>query len=385
MRQATKLDKAKVAIGLDHPFFASILYKRKLVPRKDIPTLAVSDRGTIYYNEEFIESLPVQQIVWGLAHEVGHVINQTATRRGTRDHKKWNYATDAWINDTLDDCNVGQRIPNTIDLKGSKDKTSEQIYGELPDQPPSGNGQGGQGGQGGGEYMDGDGMGEDIIIEGSPMTESEIAEAEGQMKVDLAEAAQVAKMRGKLPGKLAEFVNDRINSKIPWYEHCEKYMTALTASEYTWTRPNRRHIGAGVYMPSTGKVPTMGELAIIQDISGSISAQEIAHSNGHLSRLIEQCKPERVHVLYVDTHVQKYEVFEQDEDFQLRFHSGGGTDMVEGFNYMEQNGINPELTIVFTDGYTPFPDRLSHPAIWCISSDVVAPSEAGETVHFEMG
>ena len=370
MRQATKLDKAKVAIGLDHPFFASILYKRKLVPRKDIPTLAVSDRGTIYYNEEFIESLPVQQIVWGLAHEVGHVINQTAQRRGTRDHKKWNYATDAWINDTLDDCNVGQRIPNCIDMKGSKDKTSEQIYGELPDMPNGTN------------YMDGDGMGDDIIIEGNPMTESEIAEAEAQIKVELAEAAQVAKMRGKLPGKLAEFVNDRINSKVPWYEYLEKYMTGLTASEYTWTRPNRRHIGNGIYMPSTGKVPTMGKLVAQIDISGSVSNQEIAHYNGHMSRLIELCQPEEVHLLYTDTEVQKHEVYQQGEPVEIKFYSGGGTHMPAGFDYLSQNGIDPAVFVCLTDGYTDFGESPDYPVVWCISSDRVA--DHGETIHFEM-
>jgi len=371
MRQATKLDKAKVAIGLDAPFFASILYKRKLVARNDIPTLAVSDRGTIYYNEEFIESLPVQQIVWGLAHEVGHVINQTALRQGKRDHKKWNYATDAWINDTLDECGVGQRIPNCIDMKGSKDKTSEQIYDELPDMP-----------NGGGSYMDGDGMGDDVIIEGSPMTESEMAEAEGQMKVELAEAAQVAKMRGKLPGKLAQFVNDRINSKIPWYEHLEKYMTGLTASDYTWTRPNRRHIGAGVYMPSTGKVPTMGELAIQVDISGSISKQEIAHYNGHLKRIVEQCTPEKVHVIYTDTQVQKYEVFDAGEEIEIKFYSGGGTCMENGFKYLEENGINPLVCVTLTDGFDSYTEAPNFNTVWCVSSDQVPPY--GDVIHFDM-
>jgi len=147
--QVSKLDKAKAQIVLDHPFFASILLKRKLTPRNDVPTLAVNARGDIFYNEKFIDGLTVPQVVWGLCHEIGHVVGQHALRKKHRSHKKWNYAGDAWINDMLDDCGVGQRIPNTVDMQGSKDKTTETIYDELPD--------GGDGGDGG----DGDGGGWD--------------------------------------------------------------------------------------------------------------------------------------------------------------------------------------------------------------------------------
>lgn len=384
MTKVSKLDKAKVAIGLDHPFFASILYKRKLVERKDIPTLAVSDRGTIYYNPEFIESLSVPQLVWGLCHEVGHVICQHAVRRGARDHRKWNYAGDAWINDTLDNCGVGQRIPNTVDMKGSKDKTTEEIYNGLPDEP-NGGGSGGQGqGGSGSEYMEGDGMGEDIIQEGQPMTESEIKEAEAQIKIELAEAAQVAKARGRLPGALAEFVADVINVKTPWYDILERYMTGMTKTDYSWTRPNRRFIGSGLYMPSTGREPSMGEVVIQVDISGSVSKPEIEHYNGHLKRIVEQCKPERVHVIYTDTHVHKHEVFESGDEFGINFYAGGGTDMCAGFAYIQGQGIEPDVFVTLTDGYTDFPEETPCPAVWCISSNIEAPEHAGVTVHFEM-
>lgn len=369
MNTPSKLDKAKVAIGLDHPFFAHILYKRKLVETKDVPTLAVSDRGTIYYNPDFIESLPVSQIVWGLAHEVGHVVTQCATRRGNRDHKRWNIADDAWINDTLDHCKVGERIPNCIDMKGSKDTTTEKIYDSLPEGVED-------------QFGSGDGMGEDIIIEGGvPMTEAEAKEYEAQIKVEMAEAMQVAKVRGNLPGKLAEFVAQTINVKTPWYEILERYMTDQTRAEYSWARPNRRFAD---YMPSTGKVPTMGELVVQVDISGSVSHREIEYYNGHLKRIIEQCTPERVHVIYTDTRVQHHDTFDRGEEVNINFHSGGGTDMRAGFDYIDEQGIEPAVMVTLTDGYTPFPESVPFNAVWCISSKEQAPDCAGQTIHFEM-
>lgn len=380
MSHVTKLDKAKVAIGLDHPFFASILYKRQLVERKNIPTLAVSDRGTIYYNPEFVESLTVPQLVWGLCHEVGHVICQHAIRRGSRDHKKWNYAGDAWINDTLDSCNVGQRIPKTVDMAGSKDKTTEQIYDELPENPDGGKGKG-QGSGGG--YMDGDGMGEDIIQEGAPLSEHEIQEIEAQTKIDLAEAAQIAKAKGKLPGALAEFVADILNPKTPWHEILERYMTDMAKGDYSWARPNRRFMSQRMYLPSVGRVPKLGEVVIQVDISGSVSRDEIAYYNGHMKRIIEQTHPEKVHVIYTDTEVQRHEEFDNPEDVQINFYSGGGTDMPAGFDFVAEKGIDPQVFICLTDGYTDFGDAPGYPVIWCISSDIE--STHGETIHFEMG
>lgn len=375
--QVSKMDKAKAQIVLDHPFFASILLKRKLTETNDVKTLAVDARGNIYYNPKFVEDLTVPQLVWGLCHEIGHVIGQHALRKKHRNHMKWNYAGDAWINDMLDDCNVGQRIPDTVDIKGSKDKTTETIYDELPDQP-NGNGNGGGAGDGSPDWDNG--LGDDIMDEN--LTESEIKEIEANSKVEIAQAAQAAKARGKLPGKLADIVADIINVKTPWYDILERYMTDCVKQDYTWTKPNRKHIGAGIYLPSMATEPSMGELVIQVDVSGSISKTELNYYNGHLSRIIKQCNPAKVHVLYTDTQVQKYVEFEQGADVQLEFYSGGGTDMPAGFDFVSEKGIVPQVFVCLTDGYTGFGEPPDYPVVWCISSNVTA--DHGETIHFEM-
>lgn len=368
MTQVTKLDKAKAQLVLDHPFFASILLKKPLTADNSIPTLCVNARGAIRYNEQFINSLSVPQIVWGLCHEIGHVIGQHAFRKKHRDHKKWNYAGDAWINDMLRDCRVGEAIPNTVDMPGSKDKTTEQIYDELPDNDG-----------GDGEGFD-NGLGDDINYE--DMTEDQIKELEAQVKVEIAQAAQAAKARGKLPGRLAEIVTDILNVKTPWHEILERHMTNLVKSDYSWTRPNRRFIGAGAYLPSAGKLPSMGELVVQVDVSGSISQRELAYYNGHLSRIIAQCAPTKTHVIYTDTDVQRYDTFEQGAEVTLEFFSGGGTHMPAGFDFVAEHGITPDAFVCLTDGYTDFGNDPGYPVIWCISSNIQATH--GETVHFEM-
>ena len=384
MANVTKLDKAKAQIVLDHPFFASILLRKQLINDPTCPTLAVNARGDIYYNHDFIESLTVPQISWALCHEIGHVIGQHATRRRHRDKAKWNYAGDAWINDMLAECKVGTPVEGTVNMPGSYAKTTETIYDELPQDPQSG-GQGQQQSGGQGQQQSGDdwdnGLGEDIKEEGN-LTESELKEIEANNKIEIAQAAQAAKARGKLPGKLAEVVADILNVKTPWYEILEKHMSDMVRADYTWTRPNRKHIGAGVYLPSQASQPTMGELVVQVDVSGSISKRELDYYAGHLSRIVKQCNPTKTHVIYTDTDVQKHVAFEQGEEIKLDFYCGGGTHMPAGFDWVENEGINPSVLVCLTDGYTDFGNPPPFPVVWCISSEISAPH--GETIHFEM-
>jgi len=367
----SNLDRAKVAIVTQHPFFASILMKRKLIEDNTIPTAAVDQRGQIYYNKKFVEGLSVDELVFLLCHEIGHVIGQHASRRGARQAKKWNIAGDAWINDMLKDARIGQFIEGGVNMPGSKDETVDEIYNKLPDQQDDGSG----GGPGG--------IGDDLIERGAPLTSDEATRIDAETRVEIAQAAQAAKAQGKLPGALAKIVADLIEPKTPWFDILERHMVAMTKGDYSWARPNRR-FAQYAYLPSVGNTPQLGEIVIQVDVSGSISKTELDHYNGHLKRIIELCSPERVHVLYTDTGVCKHEVFNPGEEFGLEFYSGGGTDMEAGFKYLEDNGINPEVFVCLTDGYTDFNEssKPAYPVIWCISSNVEAPY--GENVHFEL-
>jgi predicted metal-dependent peptidase len=366
--KVTTLDKAKVSLVTQHPFFASILMKRQLIEDETIPTAAVDQRNQIYINPTWFNTLSVEEVVFVLAHEIGHVIGQHATRRGARQPKKWNIAGDAWINDMLKAADIGTPIKGCVQMDGSKDETVDEIYNKLPDDP-TGDGPGG--------------TGDDIIERGSPLTPEEATRIDAETRVEIAQAAQAAKAQGKMPTALAKIIADLIDPGTPWHEILERYMTSYVRGDYSWSRPNRRFADIA-YLPSTGKVAEMGEIVLQVDVSGSINQRELAYYNGHIARIIEQCNPERVHVLYVDTGVCKHEIFEQGEEVKLEFYSGGGTDMEAGFEFLAKEGIEPEVFVCLTDGYTNFNvDKApNYPVLWCISSDINAPY--GENIHFSL-
>jgi predicted metal-dependent peptidase len=133
-----------------------------------------------------------------------------------------------------------------------------------------------------------------------------------------------------------------------------------------------------------GSQAAMGEVVIQVDVSGSVSERELNHYGGHMKRICEQCNPEKVHVIYTDTRVVHHDIFENGEEVKITHRTGGGTHMPAGLDYIEEKGISPAVFVTLTDGYTAFPPDQKFPSVWCISSDVKAPPEAGETIHFEM-
>lgn len=380
MSKPTIMEKARATVVLDHPFFASILLRHPMVSDTSISTCCINGEGRIRYNPEFFESLTVKQAVWALCHEVLHYVGMDSLRVGRRDKKKWNYIADEWINDTLNKLGIGGKIEGCVDRPGASESTREQLYDMLPPDDEGGGGGGGNeppkpgGGDDSGDPMEGD-------VEPSEGSESEMRETEAQVKMVLAEAAQAAKMRGKLPGVLQDFVNAAIDSKVPWYDVLERHMAGFANQEVSWSKPNRRY-APKFYLPSVQKTPSMGEIVLQIDVSGSVSAEEIRHYNGHVKRIVQQCNPEKVHVVYVDTDVVKHEEFEDMDDVEIRFHSGGGTDMPAGFKYLEKNGIEPDVLVCLTDGYTGWGEQPGFPVVWCISSAVEAPY--GEVIHFDM-
>lgn len=375
-----KLSKAKALLVLDHPFYASTLMKKDIrwAPELNPPTMAVDARGNIYLHPEFVDGLSVNNLIWGLAHECMHYMLLHPARKGTRKHRPWNWACDGVINDMLDHCGpnggaIGERIPDTVDVPNARNMKAEDLYQDMQDK-------GGSGGQGGEPHIGG--MGEDLI-EGD-LSDSDLAEIEAQVKVDVAQARNVAKMQDKMPGALERMVDDIIHVPTPWYTILERFMTSMGKLDVSWSRPNRKHLHAGNYLPGYSKTPTMGEVVVAVDTSGSIGGPELAEFAGHLNAILDQCVPKKVHVLYCDARVGSSEEFTPDElpvNF-TKVSGGGGTDFTPVFDYVEANNIEPDVLVYLTDGYGGCRSNPpAFPTVWLTTGTDKFPF--GEVVKFE--
>jgi predicted metal-dependent peptidase len=367
--------KARAAIFLSYGFFGHILAKHNITFTDKVDTLAVDGNRNIKVNPSFIAEFKDdnKKIQWALCHEVMHPVLMHLTRRGNRNPKMWNYAGDAVINSLLFESKVGSPIPGTVNMVGAFAFTTDDIYKRLeqnppaPPPPPPGTGPG----PGSGSDPYDNGLGEDLIE--TTMTDEQMRVAEMQARVDLAEASANAKVRGQFSSELEQFVGRILESDIPWFDKLHEYMQGLQAADYTWTRPNRRFISQGHYLPSTGSVPKMGTVVIQRDISGSVSEVEAAHFNGHVKRLLEECNPQTIHILYTDTKVKRHTQFDDASEVEFETFRAGGTDMEEGFKFCIDNSIEPELFICLTDGETQYTKAPPFPVVWCVSTDIVPP------------
>lgn len=342
-----KVSKAKSLLILDHPFFGMAVTRRPIIYTGSVPTAAMAATGQMYINPVFIETggandgpMTVKQIMFLLAHEALHYMLSHSLRRGHRDPKAWNVACDKVINDTLIDAKVGDFIEGGINFRGGKDYAAEELYDENED--GGGDGPGGTGND----------VGSPVDANGNALDDSQIHQLQAQAKIETIQCAKAAKATGKLPASIARMVDELVNVKTPWHEILERFMVSKIKDGYSWTRPNRRFIGANVYLPGTDYKPKMGEVVIGVDTSGSIGQAELNLFGGHLNRILETCNPEKVTVIYCDAavaHVDEY----TDEDFPVKLtaHGGGGTAFKPVFDYIDEQGIEPEVVVYLTDGY----------------------------------
>ena len=403
---SNSIEKAKVRLMLKHPFFGSILLRRPMEATDEIPTACVTSEGAIKYNPSFVESMGFDELIFLLAHEAMHVALGHLPRMKDRDHKLWNYACDAVINETLIAEGVGEFIAGGIRMLGAQYRTSESIYDEIASRlkpkektsPAIGQGltlplfpddleADGQAGGLAGASDDGSENGNDSTASTPPfigelnipdlprearkMTQEEINEQIEEGKLALGQALTTARTCGNMSGGLARFIGSILESSMPWYELLERYMVSKAEQRYNWSRPDKRRLNIA-YLPRRERFPSLGTVVIGVDVSGSISDIEIAEYLGHCERIFDLCHPRKVYVVYCTTQVEAVDEYEKGEPLEPRKNLwSGGTCMPAIMDWIAKNDIEADVCVTFTDGYTPYPTekQVPCPLVWVLSSD----------------
>ena len=357
---ARKLAAARSKLIMGQPFFGMLALRLALVERSDIPTLAV-DGKSVFYNPQFVIDLSNSLCQSAMAHEVMHCVLAHIGRRGSREPKRWNYAIDYAANLVLKDSGFEIGDGWLLDEK-YRGMTAEQIYPLLPEKLGDGKGSGPLD-----EVMDGN----------ADSTETDAIE----WKVATLQAAAAAKAQGKLPAGLDRFVEQSTKAQVDWRAQLRQFITQISKDDYAWSRPNRRYLSAGLYLPGLYS-ENMGPVVVGIDTSGSITPQVLSAFGSEIRALVQAVRPSELHVVYCDAEVNHVDVFTPHDDMQFKPHGGGGTDFRPVAEYVREKDLSPECVVYLTDGYGPFPERQDVPWLWCMTTDVEAPF--GETVRIEV-
>lgn len=375
---ASAVSKAMARLVIKQPWFAALALRLKIVEEPRVGTAAV-DGITIYYNPAWFDALPTWHQESVIAHEVMHCACLHMTRRGHRDPKMWNAAGDHVIN--LELIEAGFKLPEPcLHDERFKGLATEQVYGILEKEQSEGKGkpfpQDMLGevtdcpkGQGGGE--DGEGQ--------SPAPSP--SELETEWNVAVEQANSVCKKAGTLPGSAARLAQaSRV--KTDWRAVLQRYLTM--PGDYSWSRPSRRFIGQGIYLPGSA-IEKLSSIVIAVDTSGSVDARLLGKFGGEAAAILDAAGwPDTVWIVYCDTHIQK----EDELHGEIRFTpmGGGGTLAQPVFDWVKAKGLEPAVCFYLTDlelGDRP-KDPGNYPVVWVVPESATQPAPFGERIAISM-
>ena len=163
---------------------------------------------------------------------------------------------------------------------------------------------------------------------------------------------------GSVPGHLARWAGDLTDPKVDWRQELATLVRhatadAMGASDYRYRRPSRRQSAfPDIILPSLRQpVPN---IAVVVDTSGSMRGHDLGTALAEINGILNATGTNRqCTVLSVDAQVQACrKVFHAD---QVVVKGGGGTDMRRGIEGASSLTPRPDVVIVLTDGYTPWP------------------------------
>lgn len=376
---------------------------------EDIEQIGWTDGKTISVNWKYIsesekyKDMSVDNLIFVICHEIGHLLNLTVDRRGGRHHKFWNYATDYSINsDLINNCD-GHGKPKPIGEMYYSDKlikpenpkgqawlydekyrnmTCEQIYEKLIEEFKKDHG-GKTPEQVEQEMSDavdewlknhckGDQLDDHIPQDSMDETDK------GRVKAQV-EAVQ-KQMGGQQAGKTDSFLERAFEflfqePPFDWRGFLNNYLKAFLKSDFTWKKPSRRSWGGGYILPGSNTDKHI-KLGIAIDTSGSVGDKEVQEFLGHIAKIMHSFKSFDIDVWCFSTKVHEetlknYTKTSQDQIKNYELASLGGTEIASNFRWIEDNKKNYDVFICLTDGYDCIDDlRFDYcPVIWGITGN----------------
>ena len=368
-REIEGLAAARLWAATKFPYLATGVFGAQVVVARGSGAVSVDENWRMHADPELTASWTPAQLGSVLVHHVCHLLRthgERAQAAGVRpdEARTWVRAADAEINDDL--VPAGLDLPGRPvlprDLRAEDGLLAEQYFDGIrrAQQAPA---QGAKSGQEAGNLdrsaqcdcgSGADGMprpGEQPG--GLPPWQAELLRRQVAQDV-LAHGQQP----GTVPAGLLRWAQEVLSPKVNWRallaaELRRSVAEVSGAVDYSYRRPSRRSAVAGqVVLPALRRpVP---EVAVVCDTSGSMTADLLAMVLAEVEGLLRALGLARqVRVLACDTAVGAAQRVSSARQVQLT--GGGGTDMGAGIAAAAALRPRPAVTVVLTDGYTPWP------------------------------
>jgi len=352
-----QLAAARLWAATRFPYLASGVFGAAVIPSPGSGTVSVDEGWRLRADPELTADWTAAQLGSVLIHHVCHLLRSHGERAqavttGPEEARAWVRAADAEINDDL--VAAGLDLPGQPILPehlGAEDGLlAEQYFEHLRVREAADRGSGswldcGSGADG--VPRPGEGPG------GLPGWQADLLKR--QVAQDVLSHARQA---GTVPAGLLRWAEQTLNPKVDWRRLLAAELRRAVAQvagavDYSYRRPSRRSAVAGdVVLPALRRpVP---EVAVVCDTSGSMHEELLAMVLAEVDGLLRALGLARqVRVLACDTAVAPAQRVTSARQVQLI--GGGGTNMGAGIAAAVALRPRPAVTVVLTDGYTPWP------------------------------
>lgn len=398
MDASTKVARARLAARRLTPYFSMGIFQMVLRESNEVPTMGVSQNWYCYFNPQFVEKHTVDDLAGVLIHEYYHLMRRHFKRAANIKAQPvvWNVAGDFAINDDLKSCNIplpkDALFPEKYKLP--QGKLEEWYYEELMK-----NAKQVQMDEGEGEESDGSGQqkkragGSGADGQTKPWEKDEKVKSEVEKELIIRETARQVQQRaqgkspGTVPAGLVRWADEALQPpKVDWRQElsaCVRNSAAQISGQvdYSRSRCSRR---SSAYNPivTPAMVRYVPNVAAVVDTSGSMGDTEI---NKCLSEVDGICKALGVDVTVFgcDTEATEGQKVRAANQARGQMRGGGGTDMGNGLRAAEK--CRPNICVVVTDGYTPWPaeNPLKATVIVCVLGEGPGGPEWARTVRVD--
>jgi predicted metal-dependent peptidase len=158
---------------------------------------------------------------------------------------------------------------------------------------------------------------------------------------------------GKVPAGIRRMIDDLLEPKMDWRALLDAHIRSCFRDDYTFQRMSRRTWGSGVILPGQDFMDTI-DICISIDASGSLSDDMLRDFLSEVKGIMETFKDFRIKLWTFDTQIYNFEEFgpENIDDIMSYTPGGGGGTLFEtNWEFMKQEGIEPNRLVMFTDGY----------------------------------
>lgn len=370
--EARQWMQAARAWTIEHfPYLDTALMGMILVEREGLGTVAVDARWRLYYDPQRVLVLQKKHGIEALSadwvHEVMHVLRDhhgrwDDMREAPDRHHLFNLAGDCLVNTDVSDLNLTildtdvtfARLPKQAGC--DRTMTTEEIYLRIlkiatPAYVATDCGSG----AGGDKREWEESLGE--IDDGS-------VEA-GQGQVIREETARNVRSSGRgageLPAGLAVWADEFLEPAVDWRAELRSVVSrrlgqAAGVTDYTYERIARRRV-PGFTLPGMAG-PAAPRIAAVIDTSGSMEPGDIAQCLSDLLGLSRAVSGDGTAITVIVCDAAVHDVISirtPNQVRELKLIGGGGTNMPEGIERAAQLKPSPEVVVILTDGYTPWP------------------------------